>query len=468
MAAQVATWHNAAVRTSLPLILVPLALGCGPSLPDVVEGRDVPEASGSPSIDGIVDLGGRASTGPGPLRPDGPSDGAATIGELVLLRGDDLGRMPRVTIGGRPATTEAYTTAGIVVRVPPGVAPGGQPFVVEHSGGRARHGFPVRRWAVVVADGRLHPIAVDARGARAGESIPISGARAVRFAAEGAVAYVLGDQLTVLDVAAQKGPRIVVQRDLPAPAEHLVVAQDRSAGRGALVSGSTIVMMDLTRPYEPAYWTARPLPEGQDRPPTAAEMDDAGKRLALLHGNRVSFVDISDVAEPRPSQTVDILPGVRPPLGTHLRFAHKDALWVLAGDNPGSEATGTQPLRLLRIREGAVDATRMLGSGAPAALAIAPEARTIRGSTIHRAEMTPILVAFSGGKQAGGAVIRVDDEGVTPVLESDERLLAMAAASGALLVATCRDGQLGVRVAGGEFVALEAPCPEEIDMAAQP
>jgi hypothetical protein len=465
MAAAAATWHNAAVRVLGLLLALP---GCGGGLPVIVQGSDIPEAGGAPSLEGVLDLGGRAKLSPGPLVAEGPSDGAAAIGELLLLRGSDLGRMPTIAIGGEPATIEATTTAGVIVRVPPGVPPGAQRIVLEHAGGRAEGRFPVRRWALLVADGAVHPLAVDAAGLHAFAPIPVAGARAVRFSADGSVAYVLGDELVVIDAAAQGGPRVVARRELPAPVEHLVVARDRQASRAALVSQTTLVMIDVRAPYQPAFWTARPLPAAEADPVAAVELDDTGKSLALLAGNRLSIVDVSDVANPTVRQTVDVLPGVRPPLGTHLRFAD-ESLWVLTGENPRSAATGAQPVRLVRVRDGAVDADRAVAeAGAPAGLALSPEGRRVRGATIHASAMSPVLVAARG--DAGGSTLyRIDGEGTLATLTTSDGILAMDAAPGAVLAATCRNANLAVLPAQGALLTLPAPCPKgPVALAVQP
>ena len=466
MVAAPATWHNPLVRT----FAVILALcGCGPSLPDVVAGHEVAQAGGAPSISSIVDLGGRATRSPGALGGVAPSDAVAAIGELVLLRGADLGRLPRVSVGGLPATIEAHTTDGLIVRVPPGVAPGEQSFVVEHSHGVAGRRFPIRRWALVVAENAVYPIAVDSAGLRALPPLSAPGAREVRFAADGSVAYVLGVKLHVIDVVAPGGPQAVTTRELPAAADHLVVARDRGAARAALVSGSTLVMIDVSSPYQPAFWSARPIHKDDAGAAAAADMDDTGKRLALLFGNRASFFDVADVKNPIQAQSVDLLPGVRPPLGTHLRFASDGALWVLAGDNPRSLATGSQPLRLLRVKGGVVDAGRTMDdAGAPAGLALAPESRRVRGSTIHASAMAPVLVAAGGGTRGGGAVHRVDGETVESALDTPEALIAMDAAPGAVLAIACRDGRVVVHAAGGAAVKLAASCTGTQAIAVQP
>ena len=86
---------------------------------------------------------------------------------------------------------------------------------------------------------------------------------------------------------------------------------------------------------------------------------------------------------------------------------------------------------------------------------------------IATSAMVPLLVAYSG-RERKSAVVRVDGDGVEAAIETERPLLAMAAAPGAVLAATCHDGRLGIRMAGGKTAELNAPCPESLVMVIQP
>src|SRR5688572_11328789 len=107
------------------VVVVASALACASqSFPEVADVREMGPSFGGPDIARVRDMGNPEV----PLRGsfiDPAPDGVATTGELLSIEGDGFGKQPTVHIGGRPSEVLARTSgAGIVVRVPVGLAPG--------------------------------------------------------------------------------------------------------------------------------------------------------------------------------------------------------------------------------------------------------------------------------------------------------------------------------------------------------
>src|SRR4051812_41695297 len=196
------------------------AAGCaGPGFPDVVDARDVSTTFGPPSVSRIRDAGAVRLPQTGAWK--GEPDGVAGPGELLIIEGDNFGRLPTVSIGGRATTIVARTEGGgIVARVPAGVPVGNVPIVVSQPKGRSQKTFPIRRFAVVAHAGQLFFLRVDKdRAELAGKPLPVPGARLVRISGDGAAAYTVanrpdGDHLVAIDLCAPGGPRVAGEKKL--------------------------------------------------------------------------------------------------------------------------------------------------------------------------------------------------------------------------------------------------------------
>ena len=116
--------------------------GCATSgFPDVVDARDVSTTFGPPTISRIPDAGGVRLPQAGAWK--GEPDGVAGPGELLVIEGDNFGRLPTVSIGGRATTIVARTEGGgIVARVPTGIPVGNVPVadVGKSAAGAAARG----------------------------------------------------------------------------------------------------------------------------------------------------------------------------------------------------------------------------------------------------------------------------------------------------------------------------------------
>src|SRR5438067_8792982 len=181
------------------LVCVVVAGCAGSGFPDIVEPNEMYSSMGAPSIDRVRDAGNVRLPVAGSWK--GESDGVAVPGELVVIEGDNFGRLPTVSIGGRATSILARTAGGgIVARVPTGVPTGKVPVMVSHPKGRAQKELTVRRLSVVVHDGKVHLLEVQKDGVRPiAAPLSVPGAHTVRLSGDGAAAYVLaGDKLVAI------------------------------------------------------------------------------------------------------------------------------------------------------------------------------------------------------------------------------------------------------------------------------
>src|SRR5262249_30826295 len=101
--------------------------GCaGAGFPEIIDPQEIGSSLGRPSIDRVRDAGNLRLPVGGSWKAE--SDGAAVPGELILIEGDNFGRLPTVSIGGRATSVLARTAGGgIIARVPAGVPSGNVP-----------------------------------------------------------------------------------------------------------------------------------------------------------------------------------------------------------------------------------------------------------------------------------------------------------------------------------------------------
>jgi hypothetical protein len=392
------------------LALLPLAVGCGgPGARDLVGLEHVPGGSASPKIDRVVDLGDQPPLpARGPL-PAADSDGRFSIGELVLIEGSGLGKLPTLKIGGVPAKVEARTGAGgIVARIPTGIDAGLTEVEVSHPGGRDATTLEVERHGVLVdrAGGQVHVIGLGrASEAQIRATFPVAGVVDAAISFDGQVAYVVANpagaastsSLHVIALTAAGGPRLLRQIHLPLPRVSALAAA-QAAPVAAVAGSGKFLVLDLGVPRTPALGDVVPL-VGDAR---ALAVHPHGRRLVVLspHDNMLTPIDLADRARPGVGRPVDLLPGEREPMAIDLEFAPGgDEVWALTGDQPASLAGGTQPTRLIVVswETGSARVHRtaeLAAAGAPLGLAVGRReglgsAAAIR-STRRRA---PIVVA---------------------------------------------------------------------------
>jgi hypothetical protein len=379
--------------------------GCGgPGFPDVVEARDVSTAYGAPRIAWIHDAGMVRLPQSGPWR--GSSDGVVSPGEVLVIDGDNFGRQPTVTIGGRATAILARGAGGaILVRVPTGVPPGPQPISVSQPRGRAEKTVEVRRLAVVLHDGHLYFLSTGRDGPRPfAQPLAVPGARLLRLSGEGGVAYVVAtradhiDQLSVVDLALAQ-PRVAREIPLAHRVTHFAAAED--APLLALYGEGKLTLLPIPDPLSPAPFPPLDLPK-EAQPARAIELSPDGKVLVVLlaDSNRLTALELSPAPSARLISTVDLLPGERLPLARDLAFSPDgETVWVVSGSNaqtvPAVQATRLTAVRLFADEAGAAPSggrARLLsvwrtqslpGASAPLRLAIARGQPLASGTTIR-------------------------------------------------------------------------------------
>jgi hypothetical protein len=417
---------------ALPILLAAGSLaGCATGgFPDVVDVRQLSTTFGAPSIHRIRDMGAVRLPQAGAWK--GEPDGIAGPGELLLIEGDNFGRLPTVSIGGRATSIIARTDGGgIVARVPTGVPVGNVAVVVSHPRGRAEKSFPLRRFAVVAHAGEIYFLGVDKDHAQLiGKPLAVPGARNVRISGDGAAAYVVaqrgdGDYLVAIDLCAPGGPRLAGDKKLSHHGALLSAAMD--APIAAVVGDGEITIVSTRDARMPALFEPMDLPMGA-KAPRAIELSPDGKLLALLvgDGNRLIALDVSSPPASPVVTAVDLLPDQKLPLVRDLAFASDgETLWIVSGDNDKS-LPALQPTRLTAVRilpldkaaaeKSAAAATAMAATAATAEPAKPEAGKVGRILSVWRTQSVPgaaapLRVAIARGQPlASGTTIRMPPE----------------------------------------------------------
>jgi hypothetical protein len=340
---------------SLALVLGVGLAGCATGgFPDVTEVRELSSSFGAPHISHIRDAGGVRVPQSGSWK--GESDGVAGPGEMILIEGDNFGRQPTVSIGGRATSIVARTEGGgIVARVPVGVSVGDVEVAVSHPKGRDAKTIKVRRFGLVAHGDQVYVLEVSRDGAKPfGTPLPVPGARKVQISGDGSAAYVLagdanGDRIVVIDLAAAGGPKIAGEHKLSHRARMISAAEDSPVL--VALGDNKLTLLTLQHPRKPAAYDATPLPEGL-KPPHAIEVSPDGKLLALLYseGNKLTLLDLEHPPAAKLVTSIDLLPDQRLPLVREMAFSTDgETLWIVSGDN-AETLPAIQPTRLTAVR----------------------------------------------------------------------------------------------------------------------
>ena len=415
------------VRLGLVALLVALVGACAGPVNEIVEDRfDISEASGTPDVADVTDIGG----GDVPLTgvvPMEASDGVAAIGETLWIRGKSFGRQPTVVVGGRPATVLGRSRdGGIFTRVPPLTPSGTQPVVVTNEIGKGERPISVRRYAVTLGPGTgqigLAEVGPDGPIAAGRSAVPGGGFLAL--SGDGRAAYVIQAArglMQVLELPAPGGPKVVYQLEL-GPAPPIAVETAGHAPVVAVVRADDVELVDTTSPLHPARSTPRTLPgEVRAAHVVAAAISPDGKMLAVATeaGNRVVLLDLVPYRHAGVIGSIDVLPDVRESSLADVAFSPSgDTLWVLSGDTPRNRAVAPQPTELRAIRLG----------GDPQSLAHLEVTRTVR---IDAAADPVRLSAGRAAPLASGATIRLPPERATMFVSAGMRPSAATPAAGA-------------------------------------
>lgn len=419
---------------------------CGGPLSQIVEDRwEIAPASGAPDISEIIDLGGSDVPLRGQLRLEG-SDGVATIGETLWVRGRSFGRQPSVSVGGRPAAVLGRTRdGGALVRVPPATPIGPQPVVVSNELGKGEKAVPVRRYAAMISGGggqggsRVAWIELGVAGPIAAGVTASQGAALLAMSPDGRAAYLADPRrstVEVLEIPAAQRPRSVHKVELadapPAPGvgnrAHPAnpIGALSAAARApmlAVVRADDVVLLDLTSPLSPARSMPRSLPKAvRDAGLVASEISPDGKLLAAItgQGNRLLVLDLVPRGQAPLVAELALAPDVRVGILIDVAFSPDgQTLWVISGDTPASRPSGPQPTQLYAVR---------LRGSARAQVEL-DLARTVR---IPDAVEPSRLSTGRALPLASGAAIRLPPERAPVFLSAREPSTAAGAASAAI------------------------------------
>jgi hypothetical protein len=419
------------------LLALVVAAGCVGPHHEIIEDRfDIREASGTPEITDIADVGGGDVPLTGNLGMQA-SDGVAVIGETLWIRGRGFGRQPAVLVGGRPAAVLGRTRdGGIAVRVPAATPSGSQPVVVSNEVGRGERPIAVRRYVAVLAPGagQLGWAELGVEGPIAAGHLAVPGARWLALSADGRAAYVAPATKSVLDVVempAPGGPKIIYQLDLAGGPPVAMAAAGR-AHVMAVVRADDVVLVDTTSPLRPARSAPRALPKDVRLAKiVAADLSPDGKLLAVAtaDGNRVVLLDLVPRGQAAVAGAITVLPEVRQSTLVDVAFSPTgDTLWVLSGDTPRSRAAGPpQPTELRAIRLGA----------SPESLANLEVARIVK---VEAATDPARLTTGRAMPLASGAAIRLPPERTTIFFSAASRAVASGSAAPAPEMPALREG----------------------------
>jgi hypothetical protein len=416
-------------------LLAFVVAGCVGPNHEIIEDRfDLSEASGTPDITDIVDVGGGDVALSGNLAMQS-SDGVAVVGETLWIRGRSFGRQPTVLVGGRPATVLGRTRdGGIVVRVPAATPSGSQPVVVSNEVGRGERPIAVRRYVAVLAPGagQVGWAELSADGPIAAGRLAVPGGRWLALSADGRAVYVAQAAKSVLDVIelpAATTPKIVYQLDLGGGPPVAMAAAGRAQVL-AVVRADDVVVVDTTSPLRPARSAPRALPKDVKLAKiVAADLSPDGKLLALAtaEGNRVVLLDLVPRGTAGVAGAIAVLPEVRESTLVDVAFSPTgDTLWVLSGDTAASRAAGPQPTELRAIRLGA----------SPESLANLSIARVVK----IEAAMAPSRMTLGRALPlASGAAIRLPPERTTVFFSAASRSAAAPGDAAATPAASAAD-----------------------------
>lgn len=342
-----------------------LIVSCAPPDPQkIVNSMDLDPPTGQPKITTVTDLGSVPLILNRPLGHD-KSDGEAVVGELLVIRGKNLGRQPTVTFGPKPMTVLARTAdGGIVVRAPHASAPGAHSITVTHERGSASYPMTLKRYGLAVVPGlpgiQVLDVGVD-KVTPLGKPLLAAAPGYVELHKDGSVAYATtggkSPSLLVIDLASAGGPKVLSQRGL-GDWKVLGLGVASEAKTLVVVHEKAILAFDLDDPRDPLRFNPARFPSGVAKAGVLdVKLSPDGKTLAVLveQGNALVLFDVSDPNRVRNTAFLPLLPEAKESLvrGLHFSFeptsTYSQVLWVSTGDTPRSQQVGKHSPSLLKL-----------------------------------------------------------------------------------------------------------------------
>lgn len=325
----------------------------------IVGSRHVAASSGAPDISRVTDLGDLASLPAKGNLSTSESDGEFVIGELILIEGDDFGKLPTIAIGGRPAKSIARTAAGgIVTRIPIEVPAGELSVEVSHPDGRGIKKISVKR-LVAAATGNEVQVAVANGDGKLLEAsaLPVANVEDLCFGHDGQALYLAVPKekaLRAVSVAARGGPVVTGSFRMGA-GQFVELACRADVPVLAAVHRRKIFVYDTGVPT--AISEAAVVKLADDA--VAAALSPDGESIAVLTRESNSLLLVS-IATATVVATLRVFENETAPLLRDLVYSPAgDELWLMSGNSVKSEASGTRPTQLHRVAVHGISLSRI-------------------------------------------------------------------------------------------------------------
>lgn len=478
--------YSHAMRWLLALGVVGL-VGCGAADGrHMVTARHIDESSGAPNVSKVVDLGDLSAIPAMGAISTRASDGVFVVGELVLIEGEDFGKQPTVSIGGRPARNLGRTkNGGIVARIPAEVDDGQIKVEVSHGNGSGYKEIELTRYLALAGPTSVHLIASGAHPS-VRHQFEVAGATGLAFSHDGQALYIAGPKRRSLQVVK------VSAKDRPTSSNRIVIGEN-AINRLATRMGVPMLAVlgnDGVRLFDTRVPTAiSQLPMVKiDSGVTAGVFSPDGQFLAVISNvdNWVRLIQVGDTMTPATLVSkLELMVGDPVPLLRDLAFAPEgDELWVVSGNSMASTVAGVRPTQITRLalQDGTLtelSSAQIAKASGPRFMAVSLQqaimAATAVRSTKRRATLvlstvpSAMVGASTDNQDRSGQILDFDLEGNAKVLVDGPGVYSRSLLSHDqqwVYAATRQAGRIGVTsvaASGGKPSFLELADDKDAD-----
>ncbi|MCP4444769.1 MAG: hypothetical protein GY811_05415 [Myxococcales bacterium] len=474
------------MRLGLALALTLATVACSSAGDRSIVGpRSVPASGGAPDVERVVDLGDLSQLPAKGNLSTAASDGRFVVGELILVEGDDFGRLPTISIGGRPAKALARTKAGgIVSRIPTEVPSGRIAVEVSHPDGRGAKTIEVQRFLATASSKSVHLALAHEDGRLSlAQSIDVAGTEDLCFGHDGRVLYLAqpGEKrIKAVSLAARGGPALAQSYSINGES-FVELACRADVPTVAVLSRNEVTFFDSRVPSALSVSGTVALPVDS----VAATLSPDGQSLAVL-GSQENSLSLVSLSTQKVVATLSLMDNETVPLLRDLVFSPGgNEIWVLSGNDAGAVVAGARPTRVQRVAVHGISLSRVgdavIGLAAvPQFLAVSQREAVMAASTIRStaSPATLLLTALSrvlpsetgsGGEQHRSSLLRFDLEGKASALVEGAYLISRALVSHnqrwAYAVAQSPKGLvlLHTSISGGtpKFLELDVPAAND-------
>jgi hypothetical protein len=320
---------------------------------------DLPESSEKPSITIIHDYGSYTLPSMGKISAI-KGDNSFVIGEILLIRGKNFGRLPTVTVAKKATPILLRLQDGaIIVRVPNGIAAGNQKVIVATESGITFKEIAIKRFALASVPGAKKTILLDGYNWKKISSYSMGKVEGFKFSSKSPTAYILSSTkkgLTLLTMDLSKIP-------LPKLVDKKIIGKGNLLGFGYSSSKDVLVVItdkgitgfSLSHPLFPIAHSLQKWPKGTiPSKMIKGDLSPDGKTVVVLTktDNSVALFDIQVLDNLKKGPVVPILPESKVPLLKTLGFKKEKSdqtLYVVTGDTPESLKIGYHTMNMVEI-----------------------------------------------------------------------------------------------------------------------